>query len=84
MAPAIKPGPSLWSGIPIEEIHELIKFSSMQLSRAYAIKAQQESKHCYVNAATLREIECWERAHDQHFSWLKSRTSDARGLENTR
>lgn len=82
MAPAIRPGPSLWSGIPIEEIHDLISFSSMQLRRVYAIKAQQESTHCYVNAAVLREIECWERAHDSHFAWLRARTSDARRLEN--
>jgi hypothetical protein len=80
MAPA-KNGPNLWSNLTIEEIREYIRFSHDELRRVYAIKAQQEATHCFVNNAVLKEIAFWEAAHDNHFDWLKAKTGVTRGSE---
>lgn len=67
-------GPPIWTGLSIEDIKELIKFSSGELCRCYAQKAKESLHKFRYNPKLEAEIKAWEQAHDIHWSWLKAKT----------
>lgn len=67
-------GAPLWVGLSIEEIKELIKFSTGELCRCHAQKERESLGKFQYNHALELEIKFYERAQDNHFSWLRDRT----------
>ena len=71
-APDPPAGPPLWSGLSVEDIHELIRGDVAELKRLHARKSQDDLLPAWKRDMAIRhEIAAIEHAHDQHFAWLK-------------
>lgn len=65
-------GPPLWSGLSVEDVSELLRTDVCELRRLHARKAADDLLPPWQrNPLLATEISAREKAHDQHFAWLK-------------
>lgn len=70
-------GPPLWTGLALEDIKALIKFSAAELGRCHDERAKLNAEKYQFSRAVELEIEFWERTHDLHWQILRERTNDS-------